>query len=292
MIQIQRVILVLLISIPFCSIIVKGQNANYFPLQVGNVWQYEERTDGPMDGIVFTYLWDPISVREQITVGESEFFVIENSIYMADTLRVNESGNVVALDQGIEKVLFDFSTPDNGEYSYFSARDSIEFVVTLKENQQVEAPAGNFTKCVSLNFRAIGILDGSPYYVFCPNSGVAFTVRGFGSMLWLYRGSIDGEVITNLEKPERSTPFFFSSPFPNPASTEVQLPFNVGSGGEHVKMVLLDNLGREKAVITNQFHNAGRYVKKIDVSKIPSGFYAVKAQVGLSSYYTSFIVRR
>ena len=295
MISLQRILILSLVFMAFGSVRADGQDANYFPIEVGNSWEYVELIEGPFGEVEDSVFWGPVIVSDLVNLENVEYYVLNTSLFRADTLRADGTGNVMALEGGSEKLLFDFSIPDTSMYTYveYFGTDSVVFQVTLSPDQFVETPSGNFSDCIKLRFEAVGAVDANEFYVFCAGSGIVQIRRGDGADLRLFSGNVGGEIVTHVGREENPEGLFSFNPvFPNPARNRAQIPFDVGSEGTDVQMVLFDLLGREKGVITNRFYNPGNHAVFVDVSAVPDGLYIVQSRVGLSTYNTFLIVHK
>ena len=290
--SLRRILILSLLFMIFVSVSADGQDANYLPLEVGNSWEYVELIEGPTGEVIDSAFWGPTTVQERLTLENKDYYVLSLSLFLADTLHMDSIGNIVALEGGLEKTIFDFTGPDSSMYSYFSSRDSIEFDVFLSRDLFVETPSGNFAGCLSLSFEALGAVDASRIFVFCDGSGIVQTNLGFGGDLRLFAGNVGGVTVTHVQENNIPTIFSHSPVYPNPVQSIARIPFNVGTDGTNVRMVLYDLLGREKGLITNRFYNPGNHVVFVDVSGIPNGLYSVQSRVGVSAYNTVFIVQK
>jgi hypothetical protein len=81
-----------------------------------------------------------------------------------------------------------------------------------------------------------------------------------------------GPAVVGEAAPEAEASAFGVSVSPNPAGGRVEVSVT-GSGGVPVRVVVLDALGREVAVVSE---GAG----SVDVSAWPSGVYVVRAEAG------------
>lgn len=111
-----------------------------------------------------------------------------------------------------------------------------------------------------------------------------------------YRRYLDaggtGAVVLGVSREPAAGAFTLDAPWPNPVTggtAEVSL---TTSGMQAVRMVLVDALGREVAVIADGTAEAGRWRWRLDTSGLPAGAYQIVASQGARTLVRPLLVVR
>ncbi len=85
----------------------------------------------------------------------------------------------------------------------------------------------------------------------------------------------------------------FGKVYPNPASENIVFDYTL-STDTHLKIVLVDELGRDIAVLYNNHRNSGNYHHFFDLNKLnlPNGTYFIKSETNSGSNITKFILSK
>ncbi len=108
-------------------------------------------------------------------------------------------------------------------------------------------------------------------------TGTIYCATQFG----LYK---NGDVVTAV-RPPRGLPdgFTLGQNYPNPVNPSTTIPFALGVGG-YVRLSIVDLLGREVALLIDEFRPAGSYAVQWDASRYASGVYVCRTMFrGFSS---------
>jgi phosphatidylserine/phosphatidylglycerophosphate/cardiolipin synthase-like enzyme len=99
-----------------------------------------------------------------------------------------------------------------------------------------------------------------------------------------YRRYLDaggtGAVVLGVSREPAAGGFSLDAPWPNPATGGTAEIALTTSGMQAVRMVLVDALGREVAVIADGMAEAGRWRWRLDTSQLPAGAYQIVAMQG------------
>ena len=128
--------------------------------------------------------------------------------------------------------------------------------------------------------------DRAAMLVFAQNSGIAGRIR----------------IVATSEKPPRPPEgnedpaaipavYALAQNYPNPFNPSTVVNYDLPASGE-VRLVVYDILGREVAVVVNQFQQAGRKSVVVDCSQLGSGVYFYRLQAGSFSATRKFTVLR
>lgn len=166
-----------------------GQSADtssYFPLEVGNAWNYITVLDPP---------YEPPDTLDGGTYAVSESFTVNDTLYyraaypfaIADTLRSDGDGRIWARDGGKDVLLFDFTLGDGEAYRFSPSRwPYIEYVVTMSRGNTVEVSAGTYEDVVTLDFDDPDLVDERSAYSFARGTGVVEAYGGGGEYMELH----------------------------------------------------------------------------------------------------------
>lgn len=126
------------------------------------------------------------------------------------------------------------------------------------------------------------------------------TTLGFGSLGHIFAGTIGNgiyrslnPIITSIEEPESNLPVNFEllQNYPNPFNSETKITFKIPRNG-FVSLKVFDVLGREVAVLVNEFKNAGAYQSTFNASSLPSGMYLYKLEAAGKSIIQKMILMK
>lgn len=79
--------------------------------------------------------------------------------------------------------------------------------------------------------------------------------------------------------------------YPNPAQVSAIIEYQMGSPG-NVHLAVFDVLGRQVALLTNQFQAAGHHEAILDGSRLANGLYFVRLEVDNGQYTASLLITR
>jgi hypothetical protein len=108
---------------------------------------------------------------------------------------------------------------------------------------------------------------------------------------WLSTGADPGSVVDVKEQPGNNSPasFVLSQNYPNPFNPTTVINYTIGgvrdqgSGVTDVRLGVYDLLGREVAVLVNEWKAAGSYEVVFDAADLASGVYLCRLQAPISS---------
>ena len=105
------------------------------------------------------------------------------------------------------------------------------------------------------------------------------------------RGTSNGSASGVQNQPKGTTSYQLSQNYPNPFNpntvTKYQLPVN-----SHVSLRVYDVLGREVSVIVDEMKNAGTYEVRLDASRLSSGVYLYRLQIGEFAVTKRLVVQK
>lgn len=110
-------------------------------------------------------------------------------------------------------------------------------------------------------------------------SGNAWAVRQRGGITLGLHSAAEGG--PSAVQPGNAAPsaYSLSQNYPNPFNPATTIKYSIPEG-RVVNIKVFDILGKEVAVLTNEFQNAGTYTVQFDGSSLPSGMYIYRIQAG------------
>jgi len=265
---------------------------NYFPLEVGNYWQYKVKSVFMVD-TTFSYNFTEIigdtifstssslyyKVRPALTVGLFDtiqylrFDSLLNSIIEYDSLR------------GGESVLFRLDSTDNECWDYFGYQlcsgntDTLEIFgdyKIVKEFYKSSSTPPWWGYSLAEDFGPIEIYD---------NESWGFTVYSIYNLVYAKINGIEyGQLVSVSEEyPELPIAFHLSQNYPNPFNPSTKISWQVPVSGWQTLKVY-DVLGNKVATLVNEYRSAGSYEIEFNPSSInhhpSSGVYFYQLSAG------------
>ena len=89
----------------------------------------------------------------------------------------------------------------------------------------------------------------------------------------------DGGVLWVEDERPAPTLFHLGQNYPNPVNASTTIPFTL-TKPEHVTLGVYDMLGREVAVLVDEWRDAGTYTARFDGASLPSGVYFYVLRIG------------
>ena len=246
---------------------------SYFPLQVGNNWQYryeETKTIYALPDSVFGV--ESFAPRRYYRWGDNKEFPFY--------IHQDEQGRIFRRINGKDVLWFDF-TKNHGEQYTYSPDDDINFTVTVRKNQIVTTYAGQYKNCIEFFFDVPESFDEEQCYVFAPEVGIVKKQFAWVSML-LVSAQIDRKYIARLKETKTNivSGFTLAQNYPNPFNattfikfalpreTSVMLDIYDVRGGKVRSLVATRQLPGEYSVMWDGTDDAG--------SAVPSGIYTYR----------------
>jgi hypothetical protein len=247
--------------------------SDYFPLEVGNRWDYANRRGACTDAIV-----------ERKTIGGPEYFnwAMQSGGGVPCWIRKAEDAVYILNEEdGTECVLFDFGA-DAGQTWELPFAHACDFGVRITmaaKADTVTTPAGVF-ECLHFTHQAP-----------CMDAGVSDTwfARGIG-LVRIIGQSIDGPVDSRLTAYQLDTSAPRHSPsdpartfqlyqnYPNPFNATTVIPYFLPEPGL-VRLTVFDARGRVVSEWSEGRQEGGYHEKTFDASRLAAGVYWVRISV-------------
>lgn len=283
----KKIFYVILLAISSTIVGQVREELNYYPLHVGDVWQYKI-TYMPQSGISsYFHMLKTVKGDTTLTNGKKYFVVVQPPFTWEKFdkpeiayLRIDTAkGSVRRLNvSNYDEVQTDSLFCNNN--SSFNR----SFHCTFSETNVL----GRNTKIMNV---VAGISsNGGAFYKLAMNLGLFKADKYFanvtaeGNQYDLVYAKINGKeygtyVSVEYEEPIPSE-FSLSQNYPNPFNPETTIEYSIPKA-EFVTLKVFDILGKEVATLVNEFKQPGVYSSKFNTlrSSLPSGiyFYGLKA---------------
>lgn len=120
------------------------------------------------------------------------------------------------------------------------------------------------------------------YNYFMVEADRSFGIHNPRYIFGILKASIEalgGVVAVDYAKSDMPEDFVLSQNYPNPFNPTTTIQYQLPTGS-NVKVVVYDALGKEVAVLVNQYQNAGTYTANFKASNLASGIYFCRMEAG------------
>jgi len=259
----------------FLSLTSQISSQNYFPLEVGNRWDYFVHIDGGALGETFDSIAIEIIGKQTLTNG-LEYFVLSGQIPWWHTKYVREENNeiyVFDLDDSIDCLAFRFDIPIDS--SYFNCKFemhiiSINLSTTFGLQDTIQKQATSNTGYnFSINFGISGYGYSDIFvYGFYDLSGCIISGITYGNLL-----------VSVKDEKSLPTEYFLSQNYPNPFNPITTIKYQIPDLS-FTSLKVYNVLGNEITTLFNEEKSAGRYEVEFDATGLPSGIYFYRIRAG------------
>lgn len=270
----------------------------YYPLQVGNLWQYQEPPPPPP-----SYTVEERIVRDTVMPdGLSYRRFIRRNIGYQDTIGWQflrqEGGRVYGYfwdSRNIPVLRYDFSKNVGDTVSIYPVEGGQDTAIVTILDKGSHVIFGKARRYVTFWLRRYRT---SFYWIdrITDSIGVTFVRVEPGLQLNL-SGAVINETtygtVTSVPKVVADIPKNFSlyQNYPNPFNPSTQITFSVPNDGV-VSLKVFDVLGREVAVLVDEFKHTGTYHATFNASSLPSGVYLYKLEAAGKSIVQKMMLLR
>ncbi|MCH8568594.1 MAG: T9SS type A sorting domain-containing protein [Balneolales bacterium] len=279
----------------------------YYPLEVGNYWEYRMISmDGSNPGPADTLLYSREVVADT-TLANGQMYKIIKSINRPLWLRAHYEYNI-DINPNNQRISYYLERVDeeNADIYQWNPVDSNPFNEVLIDSLLMSAnsssnairwPNGFGTDgWAEYEIELFGSSINSYHYNFLFLVPIQYTLSetfglthihtGEGSIvdinLIYYRDNLGNEFgepvfVNSPLEPELPRAASLSQNYPNPFNPSTQIPFEL-SGPAHVQLEVYDMLGRRVAVLINEMRQAGTHSARFEAGNLPSGMYITRMQ--------------
>ncbi|MCU0372082.1 MAG: T9SS type A sorting domain-containing protein [Ignavibacteria bacterium] len=172
------------------------------------------------------------------------------------------------------------STSGSGKYGVdIAAKNGTLAVVS---GSGLKLSSGELTQSSAITYVSPKLIDFS--YTAPSSAGTdtlyATVDRGHsGQWAWAPNKGIKVYTLSGISNNEIPVKFYLSQNYPNPFNPVTKINFGIARSS-NVKVTVYNLLGKETAVLVNDFHQAGNYYVNFDASKLSSGIYYYRIDAG------------
>jgi Secretion system C-terminal sorting domain len=248
----------------------------YYPLQVGNLWQYHNID--PMEN----YIWQDEIVGDT-TLPNGFKYSIFSGISIGTNLLRQENSKVFAYDiaYSTEYLLFDFNAKSNDTISIFHNKTrtivlrSVIDTLLKKQWNFVEYWGDSVYSYIFYNWTIVDSI------------GLTNLTIEPGTQYYLTGAKINGNIIgtiTNISEQNNIIPdkVMLMQNYPNPFNPSTTIKF-ILPHADNVELKVYNLLGEEIITLTNMYYSAGEHQIKWNASNISSSIYFYKIK---TSHYS------
>ena len=284
-----KILLIFVVISSCCPVQLLSQELNgfsYYPLCIGNQWNYSNEYFTETEKIVDTtvikgILYYGLALWEE----EADYWIREDSnrIYLLDNI------------DSTEFVLFDFNT-DIGESWELPAGYGCSFgtKITLTGREDtITTTAGTFLNCYHFEHQPLCVDAGIHDTWFAEGIGkVRYTADNFAGML--HNDLVSYSIVTSFdqEKDEfMAGSFHLAQNYPNPFNSTTIVSYSIPEDGL-VDLSVYNLLGEKIITLVNYSQSSGNHEVAFNAENFSSGIYLCKLVYGNGSKIIKMILLR
>jgi len=248
----------------------------WFPLEVGNRWDYGI-TNYSHGG---NWYYDSVSIRivDEVNFGTSKnYFVFSPyGIFGWEYYRLeNDSLYAFIEEDSTECLLLVFNQEDSSRY-FASCHDDSVFILFGNENYFGYPDSQQFHFPIYSNYE----ISKKFGFVFSDNYQIVFSETWYFLQGCIISGTTYG-ILLDVTETQNEFPNSFKlyQNYPNPFNPSTNLQYAIGSR-QFVTLKVYDLLGREMATLVNEEIPAGEYEVEFNAPNLPSGIYFYQLKAG------------
>jgi hypothetical protein len=250
--------------------------AEYYPLQIGNRWNYVS-WDWFHSIPDTTYRWSD-EIINTINLGGQQYYNLARNINLTspqyDTLRTDSLGKVWEYYPEGDVLLYDFTLLDSSTYTYQS-----EYVVTVEHHSYVAGMIG-VDSSINFAFDIPHATDSYHEHLFIPHLGPVWEYWAWRGTKILESAILNGELITS--SPDIDLPpseYILSQNYPNPFNPSTLITFSLAKTSD-VALRIFNVLGEEVGVLVNERMSGGIHTIPWNAEGLPGGVYLCRIETG------------
>jgi hypothetical protein len=268
---------------------------NYYPLQIGNIWQYESSAMPPNN--LYLYHYYTVTVKRDTTLQNGKTY---RSIYCSDNREIHP--RYQRIDSTTSQV-FAFDTSNGGSeyeidsllaqpHSAFAGCRVRSIGATIMTS--IDSVSYFSLKLPCRNYATLAGLDGLREFRYTLTQGIGITSivdevyddpmdASVGLSDRLVYAKINGkEYGTYLSVRGNETEpniFILHQNYPNPFNPSTIIEYSL-SRRDHVLLKVFDDLGRQVDVLVDEWQEAGIHQCRFVGNSLPSGVYFYRLEAG------------
>jgi hypothetical protein len=253
----------------------------YFPMEIGNVWEYEEQGYPDLGHYQIKVVGDttmPNGRVYRIFKGSSEpdYYRMDDSL---NIYRYRESGSCLNND---EYIRFKLTAMDSSYWFYCTAPDT-QYVKLITTRTDYYSYLENYFETKYYNEGTIGGWDNMAIRL-AKGLGKTFSILE-GPQQVLVGAVINGQTIGNVtsaNQVERNLEKIREDDirnYPNPFNSTTTIEYNLARSG-FVSLGVYDIVGREVATLVNEYKPEGQHAVQFNATNLSNGIYLYCFQSG------------
>ncbi|HSR18992.1 MAG TPA: T9SS type A sorting domain-containing protein [Ignavibacteriaceae bacterium] len=241
----------------------------YYPLTIGNRWEYEGL------GAVTAEV-----IKDTVIPNQVKYALIQYDIYTFEFLR-QDSNKVYEYNILSEKeeLLYDFSRSSGDTIAVIPREeDTTDIILISKDSIEIFGISRlHFTFAIDYLRRAI---DDEKWVDITDSIGPTAITRACCGVE-LVRAWIDGIYYgtVDVEKLEKDLSFSLDQNYPNPFNPTTTITYSIPFAGT-VSLKIYDILGRESELLVNDFMSAGEHTAIFNSANLSSVIYFYELKAG------------
>ena len=251
----------------------------YFPIQVGNIWYYEDpdTTINP---------WDILTISDSIQINSQKYYLWErgSGANVSDTIRYDSDYNVLRYIDGEIHLWFDFTQDSGAVYTYAPpdadfGEEEYAYQVHVYRNITVATPLKSFSNCIEFLFDIPQVIDEEHIYIFAPDVGLVIEQANG----WWTKSLHDYTLYsTPTGVNDRKTiihDFHLYQNYPNPFNPSTTFRYTLPVSGM-VNLHIYNLIGQEIETLVHSRQSTGTHEIIWTAELLPSGIYFFQINIG------------
>ena len=268
---------------------------NFYPLHVGDTWQYFVEYDSDFDYEDTTYYTQTSVIGLDTLVGKV-YYLVDGSSHASFNsarqiyLRIDSSSATVLQYWNETEILSDSLSSKKNDSFNKNGYDVVCIEDTVLGFFDEERRVKTFTEYIVVSVGRGGSTYSYAHDIGCVEYswGEANVVAASGKASLVY-AKIDGkEYGTHVEVTQTDSPlltdFNLKQNYPNPFNPSTKIVYSIGSIRNQVDirttLIIYDSLGKEIIILVNASKSSGEYEVEFNAAHLSSGVYFYKLTAG------------
>lgn len=250
----------------------------YFPIQVGNIWYYED-----LDKIYNP--WDILTISDSIRIDTQKYFLWSrgSGIDVSDTICYDDNNNILCYINGDTHLWFDFTQDSGAIYTYApwdanSGEEQLTYQVHVSRNMTVETPKKSFSDCIQFFFDIPQVIDEEHTYIFAPDVGMVLEQANGWWTNVLYDYTLYGTPTNVNDRETIIHDFRLYQNYPNPFNPSTTIRYHLSISG-FVNLCIYNLAGQQIETLVNGYQPAGVYKISWTAEGLPTGLYLYQIKI-------------